>query len=430
MEVQHTGLVLLQARAETLIKSAGDGLGKTVPTSEKGYQLVAALKSDEEMRSFIFKVAESEARWIRDPGELNGLVPFYSGTQSVQSLESLKKELRAAPWVVAGVGRTAALNEVGYKQVADLKSKPHMTAFARRLLDASAHKSVDEGAFNGLVPYYSGEISVQSFDALKHELLSAPWVAPRDEPERLLGSEPHVSLTQQTFWPFTGSDETKGHNTTSVETTGMEKSNTQDKAGKNSTATKTDTDLKKAIKLASMPAACDDWCVDELFVKVEANATVLKNLSSWGMKCTWAHCASCSGCSDVSTLMATPPNHAAKLTVTVKRDSCDDWCSSETFTALNQNTTSIKQFSWEMKCAWQNCGGCQKCEDSEAAKVEDSLLQEHDEKDTDEQEEKNLVEAVEQAEVANESDDDVDQTEELQDATVDDKEEAEADDDE
>merc|ERR1712157_274611 len=45
---------------------------------------------------------------------------------------------------------------------------------------------------------------------------------------------------------------------------------------------------------------CDEWCSKEMFVKVEANSTVLKNLSSWGMKCSWTYCGGCPACSDPS----------------------------------------------------------------------------------------------------------------------------------
>merc|ERR550514_1470186 len=105
------------------------------------------------------------------------MVPFYSGVESVQTLDALKHELRSAPWVADGEGRNAPLNEKGYQKVASLKSKPHMVAFARRILDAAAKKPDDEGALIGLIPYFDGEIAVQSFDVLSTELLSAPWAS-------------------------------------------------------------------------------------------------------------------------------------------------------------------------------------------------------------------------------------------------------------
>jgi len=155
-----TGIVLLQTRVDVEINSETHavprGVGSSVPTTEKGYQLVAELKDDNEMKAFVYRLVEKEARFVKDAAELSGMLPFYSGTQGVQSFESLKKELRDVPWVVDGEGRNAALNEEGYQKVGKHKSRPHMMAFARRILDANFKKCSDEGALIGLVPYYDG----------------------------------------------------------------------------------------------------------------------------------------------------------------------------------------------------------------------------------------------------------------------------------
>jgi len=178
-------LLTLAATVSGLQQNAGKEqlatieLGNSVPISETGYQQVAAQKSDEEMKAFIHRVVAKEARYVKDVSELSGLVGFYSGTQGVQDLESLKKELRASSWVAEGEGRTAPLTDFGYQKVAALKSNAHMMAFARRILSLNSKVCSDEGALTGLIPYYSGEVAVQSFDQLTHELLSAPWaVAP------------------------------------------------------------------------------------------------------------------------------------------------------------------------------------------------------------------------------------------------------------
>jgi len=146
------------------------------PLTESGYQLIASHKSDDEMMAFAHRVMESEARHVGNATELSRLVPFYSGTQGVQSLEALKTELREKWWVHPGEGRTAALSEVGYQKVAERSSRAHMTAFARRILKEEHKEVVVEGALAGLIPYHSGEISAQSFDKLKQDLLSADWV--------------------------------------------------------------------------------------------------------------------------------------------------------------------------------------------------------------------------------------------------------------
>jgi len=192
-EAEHGYMSLLQQYAQA---TSGD-LGDKVPLSEKGYQLVAALKSDEEMKHFVHRLLEKEGRYVKEVAELNGLVPFYSGTQNVQNVENLKKELRSALWVAEGEGRTAPLNEVGYQKVAKLKSKSHMMAYSRRLLDGFLRKCSDEGALKGVVPYFNGEISVQSFEQLKKELLSAPWAVARDSEQVLSAVTLPVALKEE-----------------------------------------------------------------------------------------------------------------------------------------------------------------------------------------------------------------------------------------
>merc|ERR1719183_464026 len=63
------------------------------------------MKSDKEMKSFVYRILMSEARYATDEGRLNGLVPFYSGTQGhlthkgaakCDSGETISERLRSA----------------------------------------------------------------------------------------------------------------------------------------------------------------------------------------------------------------------------------------------------------------------------------------------------------------------------------------------
>lgn len=158
----------------------GDGIGTNVPLTEKGYQLVADLKDDDEMRAFIQRVIRQDARYVNDIAQLSGVVPFYSGEQHVQSLAALREEIRRAPWVGETEGRVAALNEVGYQKVIDVKHKPDMMAFARRILDVFKKRCTDEDAFVGFVSsFFDGENAHRDFATLKKELLAAPWLESR-----------------------------------------------------------------------------------------------------------------------------------------------------------------------------------------------------------------------------------------------------------
>merc|ERR1719183_3348160 len=78
---------------------------------------------------------------------------------------------------------------------------------------------------------------------------------------------------------------------------------------------------------------CEDWCESEMFVKVEANTTSLKNLSSWAMKCSWAYCGGCTACSDPTVVAAEArlPKKDPSKHISAQSASCDEWCSSEVF---------------------------------------------------------------------------------------------------
>jgi len=216
------GLVLLQQRAEVVKTQqtiTSVGLGSRAPTNEAGYNAVAGMKSDEEMKTFIKRVAWSEARQIDDAVELSGVVPFYSGTTGTQSFGALREELRTAPWVLPGEGRIAPLSDWGYQRVALLKSTAHMMAFARRFLDSVDKKVSNPGDLSAIIPYYDGEKSVQTFEALSKELLAAPWAQSRnaisditaaDAPEDVVSAEPAVkSKGTSSGWTQAGVDATK-----------------------------------------------------------------------------------------------------------------------------------------------------------------------------------------------------------------------------
>lgn len=75
--------------------------GSASAITEEGYQLVAALRINDEMKLFIGRILESMGRRIR-PGaeaELEGVVPDFSGVRRVQSLERLFEALLRVPWV-------------------------------------------------------------------------------------------------------------------------------------------------------------------------------------------------------------------------------------------------------------------------------------------------------------------------------------------
>jgi len=147
--------------------------GKEAPLTEKGYQQVAELRSDAEMKDFVIRLLAAEGRSVKRQSWLNGLLPYYSGVASVRSLAILKAELRSPKtrvWIDGGVGRTAPLDEAGYQQVAATKSSLQMKAFARRVVDAEGQRIADQGALGALVSLHNGLVGVQSLVKLQEDL--------------------------------------------------------------------------------------------------------------------------------------------------------------------------------------------------------------------------------------------------------------------
>lgn len=74
--------------------------GTSASLTEDGYQLVASLKNDAEMGSYVRRLLANEGKQVR-PGadsEVDGFVPYFSGTRSTQSLQLLRQQLRTVTW--------------------------------------------------------------------------------------------------------------------------------------------------------------------------------------------------------------------------------------------------------------------------------------------------------------------------------------------
>lgn len=86
-----------QMRETSIVKRPHSKAGKlkaqSASLNEDGYRSIAKLKDDREMAEFISRVAEDLGYDIRDPGGLNGVVPYYSGKKAIQSFKALKTEI-------------------------------------------------------------------------------------------------------------------------------------------------------------------------------------------------------------------------------------------------------------------------------------------------------------------------------------------------
>jgi len=76
--------------------------GSAAAFTEDGYQLVASLRSNEQMETYVRRLLASDGMTVReeDRAELSGFVAYYSGTISRQSLKRLRTELATVPWAV------------------------------------------------------------------------------------------------------------------------------------------------------------------------------------------------------------------------------------------------------------------------------------------------------------------------------------------
>eukprot|EP00928_Gymnodinium_smaydae_P055930 TRINITY_DN39394_c0_g1_i1.p1 TRINITY_DN39394_c0_g1~~TRINITY_DN39394_c0_g1_i1.p1 ORF type:complete len:477 (-),score=85.43 TRINITY_DN39394_c0_g1_i1:69-1412(-) len=68
------------------------------------------------------------------------------------------------------------LNETGYQQAVALKSDSIMAQYMRKLVSHFGGRVIDDATLRGVVPFYSGTQTSQSYQALVRELADVPWV--------------------------------------------------------------------------------------------------------------------------------------------------------------------------------------------------------------------------------------------------------------
>lgn len=69
-----------------------------------------------------------------------------------------------------GIGTSVNLDEQGYKEVAETKDPQQMEFFVRRIASQMGLRVREQGGLQGIIPFYDGENSVQTFEALHAEL--------------------------------------------------------------------------------------------------------------------------------------------------------------------------------------------------------------------------------------------------------------------
>jgi len=109
--------------------------GTRADLDENGYQALAFLKNDHEMGEFVKRVVESMGMVVVNDGGLAGMVPFYSGTNTYQTLGKLKKE----------VTRIARAKE-GERWVMDQNGQPPQGSGLSLLQEQAVEESHDDTA--------------------------------------------------------------------------------------------------------------------------------------------------------------------------------------------------------------------------------------------------------------------------------------------
>merc|ERR1719375_1883495 len=138
------------------------------------------------MKDFIERVIDRYDCKVESIAGFMGIVPWFSGTTLAQDFDKLQATLLSAvlsrgkqsSWLSFKnsdhiTGNTAALDPVGYVQVAAMKNDDEMRNFARRVCEQQGIKVLDADGLTGMVRYYSGTDNFQSFDRLEEEVRSA-----------------------------------------------------------------------------------------------------------------------------------------------------------------------------------------------------------------------------------------------------------------
>lgn len=136
-----------------------------------------ATKNSTAMAELAGKVVQQLGGVILDKGALSGLIPYYSGVNGSQPFHRMVEELQAIGdlddgWLRFG-GDVAQLSEIGYRAVALMGEDSQMKSFIERVVENVGLAVTDPDGVRGLVPFHSGECTVQSLQALKRELRAA-----------------------------------------------------------------------------------------------------------------------------------------------------------------------------------------------------------------------------------------------------------------
>lgn len=172
--------------------------GDDATLDEDGYKTIALMRNPEEMAIFVKRVAKSVGLIVSDEEALNRMLPKYDGEEEIRNFASLESDLLhpkpdEKKWLTpdpdsagSASGKTALLTQAGYFSVAKLRNQEEMKEFARRMIEKHCLSITNEGAFDGLVEWYSGVKDLQDLDSLENEIVALSqkpdtWLAKRPD---------------------------------------------------------------------------------------------------------------------------------------------------------------------------------------------------------------------------------------------------------
>lgn len=143
--------------------------GTSASLTEDGYQLVASLKNDAEMGAYIRRILASEGKQVRTnaDSEVDGFVPFFSGTRGTQSLRTLRHELQKVNWTnrASNLEVDMALDTLKSERISSMSN---VSAYAMAI--AGALSSPSQGGSSRTRVFVEADLGSKPLKQLSEEL--------------------------------------------------------------------------------------------------------------------------------------------------------------------------------------------------------------------------------------------------------------------
>jgi len=154
----------------------GEGQGKTATLNDGGFEAVAGLKNEVQMRAFLRRVVSAMGREVNNNAVIDTLAEQLAGVNAKNRFHDLRNLLRDPRFTSQGthnekvLAADLPLTEVGYQRLAMQRDNEQMKVFVKRILASEGRSVKDEGLLSGFVPYFSGVVGSRDLNSLRAEL--------------------------------------------------------------------------------------------------------------------------------------------------------------------------------------------------------------------------------------------------------------------